>query len=61
MNQNNALVGSAAIDMLVGQLHRNEIGLPDSPKASFTQSTWIDATTTGGVSSFEPIRETTLV
>jgi LacI family transcriptional regulator len=45
MHQNNALVGAAAIDMLVGQLHGNEAGLPESPKASFIQSTWIDGPT----------------
>jgi DNA-binding LacI/PurR family transcriptional regulator len=45
MNQNDALVGAAAIEMLIGQVHRNEIGLPDSPKASFIRSTWIDGVT----------------
>jgi LacI family transcriptional regulator len=64
MHQNNALVGAAAVDMLVGQLHRNEIGLPDSPQASFTQSTWVDGPTTASNppraanESFEPVRET---
>ena len=43
MRQNHARAGAAAIDMLVGQLHRNEIGLPDSPKATFIQSTWVAA------------------
>jgi len=43
MRQNHTLSGAAAIDMLVGQLHRNETGAPDSPKATFVQSTWIDA------------------
>ena len=32
MNQNNVLVGAAAVDMLVGQLHRNEVGLPGVPQ-----------------------------
>ncbi len=45
MHQNNTLVGAAAIDMLVGQLHRNEVGLPEFPKASFIQSSWIDGPT----------------
>jgi LacI family transcriptional regulator len=45
MHQNNTLVGAAAIDMVVGQLHRNEVGLPEFPKASFIQSTWIDGPT----------------
>ena len=46
MNQNHTLVGAAAIDVLVGQLHRNETGLPESPNASFIQSTWLDGLTT---------------
>jgi LacI family transcriptional regulator len=46
MHQNNTLIGAAAIDMLVGQLHRNEVGLPEFPKASFIQSAWIDGPTT---------------
>ena len=46
MHQNNTLVGAAAIDMLVGQLHRNEVGLPEFPKSSLIQSTWIDGPTT---------------
>jgi len=45
MHQNSTLVGAAAIDMLVGQLHRNEVGLPDFPKSSIIQSTWIDGPT----------------
>jgi LacI family transcriptional regulator len=46
MDQNHALIGAAAIEMLIGQLHRNETGIPDSPKASFIRSTWIDGATT---------------
>jgi len=46
MQQNHAMTGAAAIDMLVGQLHRNETGLPGSPNASFVQSTWVEAQTT---------------
>jgi LacI family transcriptional regulator len=46
MHQNSLLVGAAAVDMLVGQLHRGETGLPEAPKASFVQSTWIDGRTT---------------
>ena len=46
MDQNHALIGAAAIDMLVGQLHRNEVGLPEFPKATFVQSNWVDGPTT---------------
>jgi len=45
MNQNNTLIGIAAIDMLVGQLHRNEVGLAAFPKASLVQSAWVDGPT----------------
>jgi LacI family transcriptional regulator len=45
MRQNNTLVGAAAVDMLVAQLHRNEFGLPKYSKASFIQGTWVDGPT----------------
>ena len=45
MNQRNTLVGAAAIDMLVGRLHRNETGLPEFQEASFNQSTWVEGLT----------------
>jgi len=48
MNQNHVRIGAAAIDLLVGKLHRNESGLPECPAASFVQSTWIDGSTTSG-------------
>lgn len=41
MNQKNELVGSSAIDLLVGQLHRNEIGTPDFPKCVMVESQWV--------------------
>jgi len=46
MDQNHVRTGAAAIDMLVGKLHRNETGIPECPSASFIQSTWIDGGTT---------------
>lgn len=46
MHQNNKLVGAAAIDMLVGELHRNEVGIPTSAKASFIQSRWVHGPST---------------
>jgi LacI family transcriptional regulator len=55
MNQNNTLVGAAAIDMLIGQLHRNETGLPASPKASFIQSTWIEGPSTQRIEGQRPV------
>jgi LacI family transcriptional regulator len=53
MNQNHARVGSVAIDLLVGKLHRNESGLPDCPAASFVQSTWVDGTTTQALAGMD--------
>ncbi|HEX4085799.1 MAG TPA: LacI family DNA-binding transcriptional regulator [Chthoniobacteraceae bacterium] len=54
MYQNNTLVGAAAVDMLVGQLHRNEVGLPEFAKASFIQSSWVD----GPTAIRHPVRKT---
>lgn len=41
MNQKNDLVGASAIDLLVSQIHRNETGVPDSPKSIMTESEWV--------------------
>ncbi|HEV3271035.1 MAG TPA: LacI family DNA-binding transcriptional regulator [Candidatus Methylacidiphilales bacterium] len=40
MNQNNELVGRAAVDLIVGQLHRNEWGVPPFQKSMLIGSTW---------------------
>ncbi len=45
MRQNHESVGSAAIDTVIGQLHRNEIGIPPFQKCTFTNSTWLPGTT----------------
>ncbi len=54
MQQNNDLVGAAAVDMLIGQLHRNESGLPKFTKSMFIQSTWI---TSGSVRPQTPTKK----
>ena len=41
MNQNSHLIGAAAVDMLVAQLHRNELGVPSFPKSTMIESTWV--------------------
>ncbi len=41
MDQGNELVGVAAIDILVGQIHRNESGIPASARAVMVESTWV--------------------
>lgn len=38
--QNAAGVGSAAVDMLIGQLHRNERGAPECPKTILIEGLW---------------------
>ena len=45
MDQNSYCIGVAATDMIVGQLHRNEQGIPDFPKAILIQSKWTPGTT----------------
>ncbi len=47
MNQNNQLIGAGGIDMLVGQLHRNEIGVPSFPKCLLIESSWVDGASAG--------------
>jgi LacI family transcriptional regulator len=45
MNQHNDLVGEAAVDMLVGQILRNESGIPQSPRATLISASWVDGHT----------------
>ena len=45
MQQNNRHIGRAAVDMLVGQLHRNEFGVPPFQKGMFIMSTWVPGST----------------
>ena len=45
MRQNNEQIGIAAVDMLVGQLHRNEFGPPPFQKCMFIEGTWVAGTT----------------
>ena len=40
MEQNSELVGRSAIDMVIGQIHRNEFGLPPVQKSMLINSTW---------------------
>ena len=40
MKQNSEFIGRSAIDMLVGQIHRNEAGVPDYQKCMLINSTW---------------------
>ena len=42
MNQHNDAVGEAAVDMVVGQIHRNESGIPPYPRATLIGASWVD-------------------
>lgn len=41
MDQNNDTVGAFAVDLVIGQLHRNETGIPKQPKCMMTESQWV--------------------
>ncbi|MCF3650652.1 LacI family DNA-binding transcriptional regulator [Synoicihabitans lomoniglobus] len=44
MNQHNFAVGEAAVDMLVTQIHNNETGVNEFPRATLIGATWTDGT-----------------
>lgn len=45
VNQNNLKIGSALVDLVVGQLHRNERGIPESAKTVLIHGDWIEGKT----------------
>lgn len=45
MDQHNDLTGEAAVDMLVGMLHNNEIGPPEHPRATLISGSWVNGKT----------------
>lgn len=45
MNQHNEVTGEAAIDMLIGMIHRGEAGIPEFPRATLIGPTWVDGQT----------------
>lgn len=45
MDQKSDLVGGSAVDLLVGLLHRNECGPPQSPMCVMVESQWVAGTT----------------
>lgn len=45
VDQRQELVGSAAMDLVVGQIYRNEYGTPDPVKTVFVQGVWRDGGT----------------
>ena len=51
MNQHNDAVGEAAVDMVVGQIHRNETGIPDFPRATLIGASWVEGSSVREVKS----------
>lgn len=45
MLQDNRGIGGAAMDLLAGQLFRNEIGIPSTPKITMVDGTWMEGPT----------------
>lgn len=44
MNQHNFVTGQAAVDMVVSQIHNNEVGVQEFPRATLIGATWVDGT-----------------
>jgi LacI family transcriptional regulator len=42
MNQHNLVTGEAAIDMVVSQIHNNEAGTQEFPRATMIGASWVD-------------------
>ncbi len=45
MNQHNHVTGEAAVDMVVSQIHNNEKGVPEFPRATLIGATWMEGET----------------
>lgn len=45
MNQHNNEAGAAAVDMVVNQIHHNETGVQEFPRATLIGATWVDGKT----------------
>ncbi len=45
IRQNWAKVAAAAIDLVIAQLQRNDRGIPDFPKTTLIEGTWMPGTT----------------
>lgn len=48
MNQHNDIVGEAATEMVVSQIHNNESGLPAFPRATLVENSWVNGQTVKG-------------
>ena len=43
--QNQEGVGAAAVDLILGQIHRNDFGIPALPKKTLIPASWVDGKT----------------
>jgi LacI family transcriptional regulator len=48
MNQHNDMCGEAAVDMLLGMIHRGETGPPPFPRATMIGPSWVNGKTAPG-------------
>ncbi|RKX46665.1 MAG: hypothetical protein DRP64_02865 [Verrucomicrobia bacterium] len=51
IDQRQSLVGSAAMDLVIGHIYRNEYGLPDAMKTVFVDGIWRDGETVRNLSA----------
>lgn len=54
VDQNSRTAGAAAVDVIVGQHHRNERGIPMQPKSVLMEGTWMEGVTLKQPSSPPP-------
>jgi DNA-binding LacI/PurR family transcriptional regulator len=54
MNQHNDVVGEAAVDLLVGQIYRQEVGAAPFPRATMIGATWMDGSSVMQKKSHDP-------
>jgi LacI family transcriptional regulator len=47
MHQHNLVAGEAAVDMVVSQIHNNEVGVQEFPRATLIGATWVDGASVG--------------
>jgi len=45
MDQHNDITGEAALEMLIGMIHRGEMGVPQFPRATLVGPSWVDGQT----------------
>jgi LacI family transcriptional regulator len=46
IDQRYALIGRAAVELLLGQMYFNEVGVPEAPRTTLIEGTWVDGAST---------------